>query len=251
MCSYSRGDRGRGRVGVRSERRWPAGAANAARRALVLMLYVLLPPVIFFNVAASEIDLDNGVGLVLGLVSYAVSGLLAWFVASRVLKPPAPRDRRRGLHRDQRQHRLPRLPADRWPCSATTTSRPRSSSTSSSPARRCCSAPLPSAPPSATAPAKPRASGCAPSSPATRRSTRRSPACSRRARSPRTSSSTPPRRWCRDPADRVLRRRRDPGGERRRGRAADPAAADPPGHGLGRLPAAGDAARRCWRWRRR
>ena len=34
-------------VGVWSERRWPAGAANAARRALVLMLYVLLPPVIF------------------------------------------------------------------------------------------------------------------------------------------------------------------------------------------------------------
>ena len=39
------------------------------------MLYVLLPPVIFLNVASSEIDLDNGVGLVLGLVSYAVSGL--------------------------------------------------------------------------------------------------------------------------------------------------------------------------------
>ncbi len=77
-------------VGVWSERRWPAGAANAARRALVLMLYVLLPPVIFLNVASSEIDLDNGVGLVLGLVSYAVSGLLAWFVASRVLKLPRP-----------------------------------------------------------------------------------------------------------------------------------------------------------------
>jgi hypothetical protein len=72
-------------VGVWSERRWPAGAANAARRSLVLMLYVLLPPVIFFNVASSEISLDSGIGLGLGLVSYAVSGLLAWFVASRVL----------------------------------------------------------------------------------------------------------------------------------------------------------------------
>ena len=77
-------------VGVLSERRWPAGAANAARRALVLMLYVLLPPVIFLNVASSEIDLDNGVGLVLGLVSYAVSGLLAWYLANRVLKLPRP-----------------------------------------------------------------------------------------------------------------------------------------------------------------
>lgn len=72
-------------VGVWSERHWPAGAAHAARRSLVLMLYVLLPPVIFFNVAASEINLDNGIGIALGLVSYAVSGLLAWFVASRVL----------------------------------------------------------------------------------------------------------------------------------------------------------------------
>ncbi len=39
----------------------------------------------------------------------------------------------------------------------------------------------------------------------------------------------------RDPADRVLRRRRDPGRERRRGRAPDPAAADAPGDGLGSL----------------
>ena len=72
-------------IGVWSERRWPQGAADAARRALVLMLYVLLPPLIFFNVAASEINLDNGIGLALGLVSYALSGLFAWFVASRVL----------------------------------------------------------------------------------------------------------------------------------------------------------------------
>jgi hypothetical protein len=78
-------------VGVWSERRWPRGAADAARRALLLMLYVLLPPVIFFNLAGSEVDVGHGVGLVLGLVAYALSGLLAWFVASRVLQLSRPR----------------------------------------------------------------------------------------------------------------------------------------------------------------
>jgi predicted permease len=72
-------------IGVWSERRWPRGAADAARRALLLMLYVLLPPVIFFNLAGSEVDVGHGVGLVLGLVAYALAGLVAGVVASRVL----------------------------------------------------------------------------------------------------------------------------------------------------------------------
>ena len=56
-------------IGVWSEGRWPQGAAGASRSALTLLLYVLLPPVIFFNIAASEIDVGHGVGLVLGIVS--------------------------------------------------------------------------------------------------------------------------------------------------------------------------------------
>ena len=75
-------------VGVASEHRWPRGAALASRRALVLLLYVLLPPVIFFNVAASDIDLSHGVGLGLGILASSLGALLAWWVASRVLKLP-------------------------------------------------------------------------------------------------------------------------------------------------------------------
>ena len=37
------------------------------------MLYVLLPPVIFFNLAAAEIDLDHGIGLGLGLLAAALT----------------------------------------------------------------------------------------------------------------------------------------------------------------------------------
>lgn len=72
-------------IGVWSERRWPLGAGLAARRALVLILYVLLPPVIFFNLAASEIDLSHGIGLGLGLLAVSLAALFAWWVADRKL----------------------------------------------------------------------------------------------------------------------------------------------------------------------
>jgi malate permease and related proteins len=75
-------------IGVASEHRWPQGAAMAARRALTLLLYVFLPPVIFFNIAAASIDLSHGVGLVLGIVASSLGALLAYLVASRVLKLP-------------------------------------------------------------------------------------------------------------------------------------------------------------------
>ena len=49
------------------------------------MLYVLLPPVIFFNLAAAHIDLAHGIGLALGLLAATLASLFAWWVASRVL----------------------------------------------------------------------------------------------------------------------------------------------------------------------
>lgn len=72
-------------VGVGAERRRPRAAALAARRALTLMLYGLVPPVIFFNLAAAEVDLEHAAGLGLGLVAMALTAILTWFVASRVL----------------------------------------------------------------------------------------------------------------------------------------------------------------------
>lgn len=72
-------------IGVWSERRWPLAAGEAARRALVALLYLLLPPVIFFNLASARIDLDHGVGLGLGLITQALVALLVWLLASRGL----------------------------------------------------------------------------------------------------------------------------------------------------------------------
>jgi malate permease and related proteins len=72
-------------IGVWAERRRPDAAAHAARQILVLMLYVLIPPVVFFNLAAAEIDVDHGVGLVLGILAVSLSALLAWWVATRAM----------------------------------------------------------------------------------------------------------------------------------------------------------------------
>lgn len=77
-------------IGVFAERRRPRAAGLAARRALTLMLYVLVPPVIFFNLAASEIDVEHGVGLLLGILAVSLSGLAAWWVSSRVLRLSRP-----------------------------------------------------------------------------------------------------------------------------------------------------------------
>jgi len=78
-------------VGVWAERRRPQAAARAARRSLTLMLYALLPPVIFFNIAASRIDVSHGVGLVLGLVASSLGAFAAYLLASRVLHLSNPR----------------------------------------------------------------------------------------------------------------------------------------------------------------
>jgi predicted permease len=72
-------------VGVWAERRKPRAAAGAGRRSLTLMLYVLLPPVIFFNIASSSIDVSHGVGLALGIVASSLGALAAYLLASRVL----------------------------------------------------------------------------------------------------------------------------------------------------------------------
>jgi predicted permease len=75
-------------VGVWSERRWPQGAAEAARKGLLAILYFLLPPVIFFNLASANIDLNHGVGLALAILAIALTSVLVWFVSSRLMKLP-------------------------------------------------------------------------------------------------------------------------------------------------------------------
>lgn len=77
-------------VGVWSEHRWPRSAVAAARQALLLMLYVILPPIYFLNLAAAHIDLDEGFGILLALVANVAAAAVAGWVASRFLRLSRP-----------------------------------------------------------------------------------------------------------------------------------------------------------------
>jgi malate permease and related proteins len=75
-------------IGIWAERRWPQRSAEASRKALVLILYAVLPPVIFLNLAAADIDLDHGVGLTLGWLALALTSAAVWWVSTRLLRLP-------------------------------------------------------------------------------------------------------------------------------------------------------------------
>jgi hypothetical protein len=77
-------------TGVWSERRYPEAAVAAARKSLLVILYALVPVVIFFNLASASISLDNGLGIGIALVNLALVGMLTWFVATRILKLSSP-----------------------------------------------------------------------------------------------------------------------------------------------------------------
>src|ERR1700760_1357488 len=73
-------------VGVGAEHRYPTAAIGLGRRLMRLILYVLLPIVIFFNLAKAHLSLDNAVGLGLAWVNLALVGIIVWFVARRVFR---------------------------------------------------------------------------------------------------------------------------------------------------------------------
>jgi predicted permease len=77
-------------VGVGAEHRYPTAAIGLARKFLRVILYVLVPIVIFFNLAKASISLDNGVGLALALLNLTLVSTIVWFLAGRVLKLSRP-----------------------------------------------------------------------------------------------------------------------------------------------------------------
>jgi predicted permease len=72
-------------TGVGAERRFGARAGVAARRILRVMLYVLLPPVIFLNIARLQLTADAGAGVGLGIGALALTGGIAYVVGRRWL----------------------------------------------------------------------------------------------------------------------------------------------------------------------
>ena len=72
-------------AGIAAERRWPERAGHDSRRALIWILYVVLPPVTFFNLVHVSFDADLGGGIALAWVATIVAAGLAWFLGARVL----------------------------------------------------------------------------------------------------------------------------------------------------------------------
>jgi predicted permease len=77
-------------VGVWAEERYGGRAGIAARRGLIFVLYFVLPPVTFFNLARADIDVNAGAGVALAYVALGAVTFTAWFVAARVLHQERP-----------------------------------------------------------------------------------------------------------------------------------------------------------------
>ncbi|HET6830169.1 MAG TPA: AEC family transporter [Solirubrobacterales bacterium] len=72
-------------AGISAERRWPERAGPDSRRALLWILYLVLPPVTFFNLVHVSFDADLGGGILLGLLATALAAGAAWMIGARIL----------------------------------------------------------------------------------------------------------------------------------------------------------------------
>lgn len=77
-------------VGILAEHRYGGRAGIFSRRALLIVLYVVLPPVTFFNLVDAELGADAGIGIGFALVSLALLGITAWAIGTRLLRLSRP-----------------------------------------------------------------------------------------------------------------------------------------------------------------
>ena len=77
-------------VGAFGARRRTEGAEHLARRLMDAILWVLLPIVAFFNMAALELTIEVGAGIAFAYAGLAVTMTAAWLVGTRLLRLPRP-----------------------------------------------------------------------------------------------------------------------------------------------------------------
>jgi len=77
-------------AGIGAERRWPVRAGALARRSLLVMLYGLVPPIVFVNLAHAEFGTGMGIGIAIAVISLILLGVIAWVIAVPLLKLPRP-----------------------------------------------------------------------------------------------------------------------------------------------------------------
>ncbi len=77
-------------IGAGAERRWGEPARRAGRRSLDILIYGLMPVVTFFTVSHVEITAGVGAGLAFGFAERSVATVLAYLIATRVLRLTRP-----------------------------------------------------------------------------------------------------------------------------------------------------------------
>jgi hypothetical protein len=75
-------------IGVGTEHRWPAGATRLVGRLMKIVLWVVMPIAVFFNLAALHFDAGVGLGLAFAYVAVAITLFLAYAVGTWVLRLP-------------------------------------------------------------------------------------------------------------------------------------------------------------------
>jgi predicted permease len=77
-------------AGMLAEPRLPDGGRPVAQGITRALLWGLMPVLSFCAIARLHLTAGVGVGLLFGYVEVAISGLLAWLIAARVLRLPRP-----------------------------------------------------------------------------------------------------------------------------------------------------------------
>jgi predicted permease len=75
-------------VGVWAEHHYGGRAGLAARRSMLVVLYAVLPPVTFFNLARADLDVDAGLGIGFGLIAITTVAFGSWAIAARWMRLP-------------------------------------------------------------------------------------------------------------------------------------------------------------------
>jgi predicted permease len=78
-------------AGIAAERRWPRRAIDGSRRSLLFVLYVVLPPTTFFNLASVDFDTDHAGGIAIGWVATGLAALTAGLIGSKLLRLERPK----------------------------------------------------------------------------------------------------------------------------------------------------------------
>ncbi len=72
-------------AGIVAERRFPERAIEGSRRSLLFVLYFVLPPVTFFNLAAIDFDTDLAGGIGIAWLATTLAAVAVWLIGEKLL----------------------------------------------------------------------------------------------------------------------------------------------------------------------